>query len=190
LAKPSFLTTKPSERQRTQKSLKRKRAWSIFWGCIIVILTALLFPKNRYTEYTYKINDITRDDVIAPFDFPILKSEAELSKDRNETLKKVPYVFHQNNAIQDNELARLEAFFNDINKVRIARKKYQDSARLLDRYRYSKRYDEILAMNQTDSISFVNQIKELQNKFIFDKNSIVYEELVFNTSNQKDKIQN
>ena len=190
MAKPSFLTTKHSEQQNIRLSRKRGRAWSIIWSCIIVILTALLFPKNRYSEFTYKINDITREDVIAPFDFPILKSETELTKDRAEALQKVPYVFHQNNEIQNNELANLEAFFSEINKVRTARNKYQDSARLLDRYRYSKRYEEVLAMHQTDSISYVNQIKELQNKFIFDRNSIVYEELIFNPLDQRDIILN
>lgn len=183
----SFLTTKNFDLSDSPFA-KRKRNWSVFWAMAFIIMIALLFPKNRYSEYNYKINDITRAAIIAPFDFPILKSEAELANDRKETLKNIPFVFLQNDQIQQTELSNLETFFKDIEKVRAAKKKYEDSQQLLDRYRYSKKYDEILSMAQTDSISYNNLLNQLQENNKFDKNSSVYTELLFNPNNLKENV--
>ncbi|MBL7066292.1 MAG: HDIG domain-containing protein [Candidatus Marinimicrobia bacterium] len=183
----SFLTTKDPDRLDPQ-SAKRRKFWALFWCVAIIVIIALLFPKNRYSEYNYKINDITQSVVIAPFDYPILKSESELSNDRNDALKKIHFIFLQDNDIQRTELSNLEIFFKDIEKVRSAKKKYEDSLRLLDRYRYSKRYDEILSMTQTDSISYSNLATYLQENYQFEENSIVYTQLILNSENQKDNV--
>ncbi len=183
----SFLTTKDPDRLDPQ-SARRRKFWAFFWGVVIIVIIALLFPKNRYSEYNYKINDITRSTVIAPFDYPILKSETELSNDRNDALKKIHFVFLQDNDIQKTELSNLEIFFNDIEKVRSAKKKYEDSIKLLDRYRYSKRSDEIRSMTQTDSISYSNLATFLQENYQFEENSIVYNQMILNSENQKDNV--
>ncbi|MCK4641965.1 MAG: HDIG domain-containing protein [Candidatus Marinimicrobia bacterium] len=183
----TFLTTKDPDRSDPQ-SAKRRKFWALFWGTVIIVIIALLFPKNRYSEYNYKINDITRSAVIAPFDYPILKSETELSNNRNDALKKIHFVFLQDNDIQKMELSNLEIFFKDIEKVRSAKKKYEDSIKLLDRYRYSKRYDEILSMTQTDSISYSNIATYFQENYQFEENSIVYTQLILNSENQKDNV--
>lgn len=185
MANLSFLTTKDTERLDPQLS-KRHKQWSLLWALLTILIIALLFPKNRYSAYNYKINDITRSAIIAPFDFPILKSDAELAKDRNEALKKIPFVFKLNHDIQTSELANLEAFFADISKVRAARQKYEDSMKLLDRYRYSKRFEEIQSMAQTDSISYTNLLKQIQDNYAFEKNSIVYTQLVFGADKKND----
>lgn len=183
----TFLTTKDPDRSDPQ-SAKRRKFWALFWGAVIIVIIALLFPKNRYSEYNYKINDITRSAVIAPFDYPILKSETELSNNRNDALKKIHFVFLQDNDIQKTELSNLEIFFKNIEKVRSAKKKYEDSIKLLDRYRYSKRYDEILSMTQTDSISYSNIATYFQENYQFEENSIVYTQLILNSENQKDNV--
>lgn len=183
----SFLTTKNLDLSDSPFA-KRKRSWSVFWTMAFIIMIALLFPKNRHSEYNYKINDITRAAIIAPFDFPILKSDAELANDRKETLRNIPFVFLQNDQIQQTELSNLKVFFKDIEKVRAAKKKYEDSLQLLDRYRYSKKYDEILSMAQTDSISYNNLLNQLQKNNKFDKNSSVYTELLFNPNNLEENV--
>ena len=43
----------------------------------LVILISLLFPEGETLKYSYKINDITGEPIIAPFTFPILKTEAD-----------------------------------------------------------------------------------------------------------------
>jgi len=187
VANLSFLTTKDTERFDPQLS-KRHKQWSILWAVITVIIIALLFPKNRYSAYSYKINDITRSAIIAPFDFPILKSDTELAKDRSEAIKKIPFVFKLSHDIQNAELTKLQAFFADMEKIQTARQKYEDSMKLLDRYRYSKRFEEIQSMTQTDSISYTNLLTQIQNDYAFEKNSTVYTQLIFTPGNKRETI--
>lgn len=187
LSNLSFISNKEKEAPDPQTSRHNKRL-SVLWAFLTILVIALLFPKNRYSGYSYKINDITRSAVIAPFDFPILKSETELAKDRNEAIRQVPFVFKLNSEIKDAELDNLETFFTAVGKVKTAKKKYEDSMRLLDRYRYSKKFDEIQSMAQTDSISYTNLFTQLQNDYPFDKNSIVYNQLIFNSDNQNGEI--
>lgn len=177
MANLSFLSTKETDRLDAQM-VKRRRRWSFLSAFLTILVIALLFPKNRYSVYSYKINDITRSTIIAPFDFPILKSDDELAKDRNEALKKVPFVFKMNRDIETTELANLRAFFDDLEKVYTAKTKYEDSMKLLERYRYSKRFDEIQSMVQTDSISYKNLLTQLYNNYPFDENSLVYKQLL------------
>ena len=44
----------------------------------LVILISFFFPRAKVLKYTYQINDIASDEIIAPFTFPILKSEEKL----------------------------------------------------------------------------------------------------------------
>jgi len=187
VANLSYLATKETERFDPKLS-KRYKHWSIFWAIITVIIIALLFPKNRYSAYSYKINDITRSAIIAPFDFPILKSDTELAKDRSEALKKIPFVFKLSQDIQNTELTNLQAFFANMEKIQAARQKYEDSMKLLDRYRYSKRFEEIQSMTQTDSISYTNLLTQIQTDYAFGKNSPVYTQLILGTDNKRENI--
>ena len=52
----------------------------------LVILISLLFPGGETLKYSYKINDITREPIIAPYTFPILKTEADYEKDKKLSL--------------------------------------------------------------------------------------------------------
>jgi len=142
---------------------------------IFVLLIALTFPKNHYSEYNYKINDITKETIISPFDFPILKSDEELTHDRQEAVKKVPFVFAQNRETAQSEIKRLEQFFIDVEKMRVIKIKFDDSKKLLGRYRYSKKYDEILQLHKNDSLAYLNARNKLEEQYKFDTRSTIFE---------------
>ena len=42
---------------------------------VLIILVSILFPKGESLQYAYQINDIAHKEIIAPFTFPIIKSE-------------------------------------------------------------------------------------------------------------------
>ena len=44
----------------------------------LIILVSFLFPKGKSLQYAYQLNDIAHEEIIAPFTFPILKSEQKL----------------------------------------------------------------------------------------------------------------
>src|SRR6056297_2205 len=60
---------------------------------ILTFVITLFFPKNNYSEYNYQVNDITREKIIAPFDFPILKTDQEVAQERQAAIRKIPAVF-------------------------------------------------------------------------------------------------
>ena len=48
----------------------------------LVILISFLFPRGEVLQYSYKLIDITREPIIAPFTFPILKTQNDYEKDK------------------------------------------------------------------------------------------------------------
>ena len=48
----------------------------------LVILISFLFPSGEVLQYSYKLNDVTREPIIAPFTFPILKNQNDYEKDK------------------------------------------------------------------------------------------------------------
>ncbi|HMA61264.1 MAG TPA: HDIG domain-containing protein [bacterium] len=62
---------------------------------ILTFVITLFFPKNNYSEYNYQVNDITREKIIAPFDFPILKTDQEVAQERQAAIRKIPAVFKE-----------------------------------------------------------------------------------------------
>ena len=51
---------------------------------LLIVIIAFLFPKGKTLKYAYQLNDITRSPIIAPFTYPILKSEKKLALDLEE----------------------------------------------------------------------------------------------------------
>ena len=54
---------------------------------LLVLFISFLFPGGETLQYSYKINDITREPIIAPFTFPILKTFENYEKDKKEEKK-------------------------------------------------------------------------------------------------------
>ena len=64
----------------------------------VIAFIAWLFPSNVHTEYKYNTGDRWRyDNLVAPFDFSIKKTEAELQTERQEMLQDMYpfYLFDQ-----------------------------------------------------------------------------------------------
>ena len=83
--------------------------YSIIFGLVIII--ALLFPKGKSLKYSYQLNDVTRSPIIAPFTYPILKSQDKLELDLEETKKAIPYIFNRNIEIVEDQTIAIEKFF-------------------------------------------------------------------------------
>ena len=47
-------------------------------------MISFLFPRGKVLKYSYQVNDIASDEIIAPFTFPILKSDERLQLDLND----------------------------------------------------------------------------------------------------------
>ncbi len=72
----------------------------IFFG--LSILISIIFPTGFSIRYSYQLDDIAREPIIAPFDFGILKTEQKLNSDLDEAKKSVSYSFKRDQNIVDN----------------------------------------------------------------------------------------
>ena len=106
----------------------------------LVLLISLLFPKGESLRYVYQLNDITREPIIAPFTFPILKSQQKLKKDLDEKRESIPSVFNRNESIVIEQSRRLDDFFIMINKIHNSKLRFTESERLVYERRYHKQY--------------------------------------------------
>ena len=52
----------------------------------LIILISFLFTSGETLQYSYKLNDITREPIIAPFTFPILKTVDNYEIDKELSL--------------------------------------------------------------------------------------------------------
>ena len=74
---------------------------------ITTIIAAFLIPSGKVLKYTdYVIGSVVKKEIIAPFTFPILKTDEELAKERKEAVSKVPPVFVYQPQVASNQIKR------------------------------------------------------------------------------------
>ena len=92
------------------------------WPQIIIligltVILSLFFQSGRSLQYSYNIDDIAREPIIAPFNYPILKSEEKLETDLSEALKSEPFIFNRKQDIVDEKSSELTGFFILIKEI-------------------------------------------------------------------------
>lgn len=77
------------------------------------LLTLTLFPPRGADEVPrIRTGVVAPDDVIAPIDFPVLRTEDELARQREIAALSVPPVYRMNPAAADSAEARVERYFS------------------------------------------------------------------------------
>jgi len=160
---------KKSVIQRRRKSTQEEREpWrTSLWikvGFLVVILvvTALMFPRTDTAEYNYEVNEITSEPIIAPFTFPVLKSEEELEQDRQQARLEVPFVFERRQSVADTQITRLNAFFNDLAQMRSMYARYQANLQRLSDASTSQTYQKLQQHVATDSSALASMSETIQ----------------------------
>ena len=95
------------------------------WPQIIILISltfilSLFFQSGRSLQYSYNIDDIAREPIIAPFNYPILKSQEKLDADLSEALKSEPFIFSRKQDVVDEQSSELAEFFFLIKDIRTA----------------------------------------------------------------------
>ena len=130
---------------------------------VLVVVVSLFFRQGRTLQYSYQVDDIARDPVIAPFNFPILKTEEKLQIDLDGALRSEPYLFHRNQDAVQEQSDALEEYFLMVEEIRSASEQLEKTKELLYRYRHDEKYDEVRSMYQADSATLAvlqNQYKQ------------------------------
>ena len=145
----------PSE-NRTNIPFIRFFQFHVYWpqyGIVLalIVIISFLFPQGKTLLYSYQINDIAREPIIAPFTFSILKMQDRLKSDLDEQLKSVPFVFNRQDKIVTNQSQKISEFFAMVNEIRYASWRFDESKRLVYERRYHKQYEKARSEFVSDS---------------------------------------
>ncbi len=129
----------------------RKNTKQIAILTALVIIVSLFFRQGQVLQYSYQVNDIAREPVITPFNFPILKTEEKLNMDLDEALRSEPYLFQRNHDEVNNQSEQLKEYFLMVNEIRNASVQLEKTKELIYRYRHDEKYEEVKSLFQADS---------------------------------------
>ena len=133
----------------------------------LTIILSLFFQRGRSLQYSYNIDDIAREPIIAPYNFPILKSKSTLEEDLNNALKAEPFIFSRKQEIVDNQISNLSSFFQLTNEIRLANKDLFNSRNLVYDYRYTDKFQEAKSIASSDSAALSQKVIEFYKLYSF-----------------------
>ncbi len=88
------------------------------FAAILILAIVWLLPSERPFEYrNLTVGSIAREEIIAPFTFPILKTEDELKAERQEAWLSVPRVFEYHPNVPNKQTILLKIFFTELEEV-------------------------------------------------------------------------
>ncbi len=115
---------------KREGELKENNELNKSYGIKIVIIlafifiTVILFPLGKSYQYSdYGVGTVTDKEIIAPFDFPVLKTEEELRIEKDNTIKSIHPHFFLNQRIYNKQLAEFDHFFEQIYNISLLKKK-------------------------------------------------------------------
>ena len=117
----------------------------------VTILLSLFFPQGKTLLYSYQLDDVAREEVVAPFNFPILKTSNELRLDLEDALESEPFLFLRSQNVVIKQINVIESYFDHINLIQLANKKLAKSKDDLYRNRFTEQFDLSRIDVQSDS---------------------------------------
>jgi len=129
---------------------------------ILVISLSFLFPGGKTLLYSYQLNDVSKEEIVAPFNFPILKNSNELQSDLDEAITLEPFIFIRSNNAVAIQLQEIDTFFDLTKKIQRANIKLINSKNNLYRNRFSENFNASRIAVEADSTS----LEQLKNKII------------------------
>ena len=149
-------------------------------------MISFLFPRGKVLKYSYQVNDIASDEIIAPFTFPILKSDERLQLDLNDRKKSIPYIFNRDDQIVSQSISALREFFNLVKDLRNAHWRLAQSKKLVYEMRYNKQYEKAQSEYNSDSTNLAVITKNFSKLYPFISNKDNWDDYVFLQDNSRD----
>ena len=149
-------------------------------------MISFLFPRGKVLKYSYQVNDIASDEIIAPFTFPILKSDERLQLDLNDRKKSIPYIFNRDDQIVSQSISALKEFFNLVKDLRNAHWRLDQSKKLVYEMRYNKQYEKAQSEYNSDSTNLAVITKNFSKLYPFISNKGNWSDYVSLQDNSRD----
>ena len=148
----------------------------IFFGLSFAI--SLTFPTGFSIRYSYQLNDIANESIIAPFDFGILKTDQKLNKDLDEARNSVPFSFSRDQDFVDNQIAIIDTFFIYLNDIYSAHDLFISSQDSLYKYRYEPEFESFQSSFLADSTTYVTLYCEFLEQYQFQIDKAQWDQLL------------
>ena len=148
----------------------------IFFGLSFAI--SLTFPTGFSIRYSYQLNDIANEPIIAPFDFGILKTDQKLNKDLDEARNSVPFSFSRDQDFVDNQISVIDTFFIYLNDIYTAHDLFISSQDSLYKYRYEPEFESFQSSFIADSTTYVTLYSEFLNQYQFQIDKAQWDQLL------------
>tara|TARA_B100001175_G_scaffold313256_1_gene320555 strand:- start:468 stop:2750 length:2283 start_codon:yes stop_codon:yes gene_type:complete len=148
----------------------------IFFGLSFAI--SLTFPTGFSIRYSYQLNDIANEPIIAPFDFGILKTDQKLNKDLDEARNAVPFSFSRDQDFVDNQISVIDTFFIYLNDIYTAHDLFISSQDSLYKYRYEPEFESFQSSFIADSTTYVTLYSEFLNQYQFQIDKAQWDQLL------------
>ena len=148
----------------------------IFFGLSFAI--SLTFPTGFSIRYSYQLNDIANEPIIAPFDFGILKTDQKLTKDLDEARNSVPFSFSRDQDFVDSQIAIIDTFFIYLNDIYSAHDLFISSQDSLYKYRYEPEFESYQSSFIADSTTYVTLYSEFLDQYQFQIDKTQWDQLL------------
>ena len=160
------------------KSFFTKNKFPILWFFLLSFAVSLTFPTGFSIRYSYQLNDIANEPIIAPFDFGILKTDQKLNIDLEEARSSVPFSFTRNQDFVNNQISVIDTFFIYLNDIYSAHGLFISSQDSLYKYRYEPEFESFQSSFIADSTTYVTLYNEFLNQYQFQIDKAQWDQLL------------
>ena len=133
----------------------------------VIILLSFFFPQGKTLLYSYQLNDVAQEEVVAPFNFPILKTSDQLQLDLEEALNSEPFLFLRSQDVVSKQIDVIDDYFKHINLIQLANIKLADSKDDLYRNRFTEQFDLARINVQSDSAALEVLMETVEENYNF-----------------------
>ena len=155
-----------------------KNKFPILWFFLLSFAISLTFPTGFSIRYSYQLNDIANEPIIAPFDFGILKTDQKLNIDLEEARNSVPFSFSRNQDFVNNQISAIDTFFIYLNDIYSAHDLFISSQDSLYKYRYEPEFESFQSSFIADSTTYVTLYNEFLNQYQFQIDRAQWDQLL------------
>jgi putative nucleotidyltransferase with HDIG domain len=155
-----------------------KNKFPILWFFLLSFAVSLTFPTGFSIRYSYQLNDIANEPIIAPFDFGILKTDQKLNIDLDKARSSVPFSFSRDQDFVDNQISVIDTFFIYLNDIYSAHDLFISSQDSLYKYRYEPEFESFQSSFIADSTTYVTLYNEFLDKYQFQIDKAQWDQLL------------
>lgn len=155
---------------------------------MVIILLSFFFPQGKTLLYSYQLNDVAQEEVVAPFNFPILKTSNELQLDLDDALKSEPFLFLRSQNVVNTQINVIEDYFDHIYLIQLSNKKLAESKDDLYRNRFTEEFDLARINVQSDSAALNVLMERVKENYNFAYNDDKWNQIFLSDVSNDSKI--